>query len=129
MDTRGNSGTLFMSAYTFKPRTNINSFREKTFTKSLGGAMAPLPPPPGYATGRDWSFSIGDYSWPVTPPQMAIDEYIAPTATAGWQGRPPTTLPTTLECRETVPQQARLSTFYEHLHQTEINGVTLARKL
>ena len=31
-----------------------------------------------------------------TPAQMAIDEYIEPTATAGWQGRPRTTLPTTL---------------------------------
>ena len=40
-----NSGTLPMSAYTFKPRNNINSFRKKTFTKSLGGAMAPLAPP------------------------------------------------------------------------------------
>ena len=28
---------------------------------------------------------------------MAIDEYIAPTYTAGWQGRPRTTLPTTLD--------------------------------
>ena len=27
-----------------------------------------------------------------TPAQMAIDEYIAPTTTAGWQGRPCTTL-------------------------------------
>ena len=37
-----------------------------------------------------------------TPAQMAIDEYITPTATAGWQGRPRTTLPTTLDmiCRE-----------------------------
>ena len=32
-----------------------------------------------------------------TPAQMAIDEYIAPTDTAGWQGRPRTTLPTTLD--------------------------------
>ena len=32
-----NSGTLHMSAYTFKPRNNINSFRKTTFTKSLGG--------------------------------------------------------------------------------------------
>ena len=32
-----------------------------------------------------------------TPAQMAIDEYIAPTATAGWQGRPRTTLPATLD--------------------------------
>ena len=38
-----------MSAYTFKPRNDINSFRQKTFTNSLGGAMAPLAPP-GYAT-------------------------------------------------------------------------------
>ena len=34
-----------MSAYTFKPRNDINSFRKKTFNKSLGGAMAPLAPP------------------------------------------------------------------------------------
>ena len=32
-----------------------------------------------------------------TPAQMAIDEYITPTATAGWQGRPRTALPTTLD--------------------------------
>ena len=32
-----------------------------------------------------------------TSAQMAIDEYITPTATAGWQGRPRTTLPTTLD--------------------------------
>ena len=32
-----------------------------------------------------------------TPAHMAIDEYIAPTYTAGWQGRPRTTLPTTLD--------------------------------
>ena len=32
-----------------------------------------------------------------TPAQMAIDEYIPPTATAGWQGRPCTILPTTLD--------------------------------
>ena len=32
-----------------------------------------------------------------TPAQMAIDEYIPPTATAGWQGRPRTILPTTLD--------------------------------
>ena len=32
-----------------------------------------------------------------TQAQMAIDEYITPTATAGWQGRPRTTLPTTLD--------------------------------
>ena len=32
-----------------------------------------------------------------TPAQMATDEYITPTATAGWQGRPRTTLPTTLD--------------------------------
>ena len=32
-----------------------------------------------------------------TPAQMAIYEYIAPTVTAGWQGRPRTTLPTTLD--------------------------------
>ena len=32
-----------------------------------------------------------------TPAQMATDEYIAPTATAGWQGRPRTTLPTTID--------------------------------
>ena len=32
-----------------------------------------------------------------TPAQMAIDEYITPTATAGWQGRPHTTLPTTID--------------------------------
>ena len=46
---------------------------------------------------------------------MAIDEYIAPTATAGWQGQPRTTLPTTLDndlqvVGETAPQQARLPT-------------------
>ena len=37
-----------------------------------------------------------------TPAQMAIDEYIAPTATAGWQGRPRTTcqLPQTTIYRE-----------------------------
>ena len=51
-----------------------------------------------------------------TPAQMAIDEYITPTATAGWQGRPRTTLPTTLDndrqgVGETAPQQARLATF------------------
>ena len=40
-----NSGTLHMSAYTFKPRNNINSFRKTTFTKSLGGAMAHLATP------------------------------------------------------------------------------------
>ena len=45
MDTRGNSGTLPMSACTFKPRNNINSFRIKTFTKSLGGPWPPWPPP------------------------------------------------------------------------------------
>ena len=39
-----NSGTLPMSAYTFKPRNNINSFRKKTFTKSLGGPWPPWPP-------------------------------------------------------------------------------------
>ena len=43
METHGNSGTLPRSAYTFKPRNNINLFRKKTFTKSLGG-MTPLPP-------------------------------------------------------------------------------------
>ncbi len=32
-----------------------------------------------------------------TPTQMVIDEYIAPTVTAGWQGRPRKTLPTTLD--------------------------------
>ena len=31
------------------------------------------------------------------PAQMAIDEYITSTATAGWQGRPRTTLPTNLD--------------------------------
>ena len=41
-----------------------------------------------------------------TPAQMAIDEYITPTA--GWQGRPRTTLPTTLD---NDLQQARLATF------------------
>ena len=51
-----------------------------------------------------------------TPAQMAIGEYITPTATAGWQGRPRTTLPTTLDndlqgVGETAPQQARLATF------------------
>ena len=51
-----------------------------------------------------------------TPAQMAIDEYIAPTATAGWQGRPRTTLPTTIDndlqgVGEMAPQQARLATF------------------
>ena len=50
-----------------------------------------------------------------TPAHMAIDEYIAPTATDGWQGRPRTTLPTTLDndlqgVGETAPQQARLAT-------------------
>ena len=45
MDTRGNSGTLPMSAYTFKPCNNINSFRKKHFTKSLGGPWPPWPPP------------------------------------------------------------------------------------
>ena len=33
-----------------------------------------------------------------TPAQMAINEYITPTTTAGWQGRPRTTLRTTI-CR------------------------------
>ena len=33
----------------------------------------------------------------MTHRQMAIDEYITPTATAGWQGRPRTTLPTILD--------------------------------
>ena len=42
------SRTLPMSASTFKPRNNINSFRKKTFT-SLGGPWPPWPPP-GYAT-------------------------------------------------------------------------------
>ena len=42
--THENSGTLPRSAYTFKPRNNINSVRKKTFTKSLGGGMAPLAP-------------------------------------------------------------------------------------
>ena len=32
-----------------------------------------------------------------TPAHMTIDEYIEPTTTAGWQGRPRTTLPTTLD--------------------------------
>ena len=32
-----------------------------------------------------------------TSAQVAIDEYITSTATAGWQGRPRTTLPTTLD--------------------------------
>ena len=45
MDTHGNSGTLPMSAYTFNPRNNINSFPKKTFTKSLGGPWPPWPPP------------------------------------------------------------------------------------
>ena len=38
VDTSANSGSLSSSAYTFKPRNNINSFQKKTFTKSLGGA-------------------------------------------------------------------------------------------
>ena len=49
MDTRGNSGTLPMSDYTFKPRNNINSFRKKNIYQNFGGGMAPLAPP-GYAT-------------------------------------------------------------------------------
>ena len=32
-----------------------------------------------------------------TPAQMAIDEYIAPTATAGWQARPRISQSTTLD--------------------------------
>ena len=32
-----------------------------------------------------------------TPAMMVIDEYITPTATVGWQGRPCTTLATTLD--------------------------------
>ena len=32
-----------------------------------------------------------------TPAQMDIDEYIARIATAGWQGRPRMTLPTTID--------------------------------
>ena len=46
-DTHGNSGTLPRSAYTFKPRNNINSFQKKTFTKSWGGhgPLAPLATP------------------------------------------------------------------------------------
>ena len=53
MDTRGNSGTLPMSACTFKPRNNINSFRKKNVYQKFGGAMAPLAPPPGYATAQE----------------------------------------------------------------------------
>ena len=45
MDTHANSGTLSRSAYTFKPRNNIDSFQKKTFTKSLGGPWPPCPPP------------------------------------------------------------------------------------
>ena len=43
METRGNSGTLGRSAYTFKECNNINSLEKKTFTKSLGGAWPPWP--------------------------------------------------------------------------------------
>ena len=50
MDTHANSGTIHRSAYTFKPRNNINSFQKKTLTKSLGGGAWPPWPPPGYAT-------------------------------------------------------------------------------
>ena len=64
MDTRGNSGTLPMSAYTFRPRNNINSFRKKTFTKRLGGAMAPLAPP-GYATVMLSSICLRSLSSPT----------------------------------------------------------------
>ena len=50
------------------------------------------------------------------PAQMAIDESIAPTDTAGWCGRPRTTLPTTLDndlqgVGETASQQARFGIF------------------
>ena len=45
VDIHGNSGTLPTSAYAFKPRNNINSFREKTFTESLGGHGPRAPPP------------------------------------------------------------------------------------
>ena len=65
-----------------------------------------------------------------TPAQMAIDEYITPTATAGWQGRPRTTLPTdeptnhprqrSTGSRETAPQQARLATFASDRNQWRI---------
>ena len=51
MDTHGNSGTLARSAYTFKERNNINSLQKKNIYRKFGGAMAPVPPPPGYATG------------------------------------------------------------------------------
>ncbi len=67
-----------------------------------------------------------------TPAQMAKDEYIAPTTTDGWQGRPCTTVPTTLDNDlQGVGKRLRnkRDLQHEHLHHTEINGVTLARKL
>ena len=51
-----------------------------------------------------------------TPAQMAIDEYIAPTDTAGWQGRPRTTLPTTLDKDlQGVGKRLRNMQYLQHL--------------
>ena len=52
MVTHGNSGTLPASAYTFKPRNNINSFQEKNIYQKFGGGHGPPGPPPGYATAK-----------------------------------------------------------------------------
>ena len=49
------------------------------------------------ATKTPWGLFDHVMRMSDTPAQMAIDEYITPTATAGWQGRPRTTLPTTLD--------------------------------
>ena len=54
------------------------------------------------ASASQWACSMRpvwscDMNGTRQPAQLAIEEYIAPTATAGWQGRPHTTLPTTLD--------------------------------
>ena len=60
-----------------------------------------------------------------TPAQMAIDEYITPTATAGWQGWRSPTLATSNDndrsagSRETAPQQARLGNYESGTSETD----------
>ena len=46
MDTRGNSGTVGRSAYTFKERNHINSLQKNYIYQKFGGGHGP----PGYAT-------------------------------------------------------------------------------
>ena len=54
------------------PGLLINSFQKKTFTKSLGGAMASLAPPPGYATDR-WGNrgSPASINFPISPQKVS----------------------------------------------------------